>query len=492
MTSTDPTVVPPAILLVEDEPLSQRAIRRVLSRQGYRVDVADTAAEALDILGNNQYDVVLVDIVLPDLLGHELVQQARSLQPEATYLGISGQGSSTIVERILAAGATDYFDKQDLQHARFHTVLQQHTSRTRPPRPRVHVEDPDPAFGRLLGHSAAMVSLRSTIRTVARFHHVDLLICGASGTGKERVAEAIHRASGLRGPLVIRSAADIPESLADSELRGHVAGAFTGAHRDRQGLLGRASDGTLFIDEVQDLSPAVQRKFLRLLETRRYDAVGGARTRTFQGRFVFATNVDLRERVADGSFRHDLFHRLWKFPIHVPTLAERREDIPRLFWAFLDAFNDQAPVQVHKVAPSVMGHLLRFGWADNHVRQLRNTAEYAALRAVVDFERAGSKGEPVIRPEHLPEEVRPELPPMPQELAASTSGTDFVFPADLSILDRSDAKARTVQAFDRWYLRSLLESHDYNITRAADAAGMQRTNFRRQMVRAGVEVPKVE
>jgi two-component system response regulator AtoC len=494
-----------SILVVEDEPRSQRIIARLLQQRGYEVDVAGTAQEALRLIEDNAYDVTLVDYQLPDLMGHELVEQARIIEPLMEFVGMSGYGNPAVAQNLMNAGASDFFDKHFLQDTRFHTVVEKAIakrawqSEDARRRRRVDQAGRGGAFADLYGNSAPMLRVKDDIRMVGPRLGMPVLILGPSGAGKERVAHAVHRASGVSGPFVACNVAEIPESLFEGELFGHTKGAFTSAERESVGLVEEANGGTLFLDEIGLLPMNLQGKLLRVLNERKFRKIGGNRHKQFTGRIVCATNEDLEALVRDSKFREDLYYRINGFVIGVPTLNERKEDIPHLAYYFIEQHNDDWKLDppISTVEPEVWRTLQRHDWTANNVRELRNVMAQAAMRAADEATlRAGDPTRAVsIRLDHLPphllnaadRSVGTTQAESPQSSAQPSHA--FSFPSHLFEKSRKDAKKDVVDTFERLYVQALLERHDYNVTHAARAADMQRPNFKRLMNRVGVAIP---
>jgi len=495
-----------SILVVEDEPRSQRIIARLLQQRGYEVDVAGTANEALRLIEDNAYDVTLVDYQLPDLMGHELVEQARIVEPLMEFVGMSGYGNPAVAQNLMNAGANDFFDKHFLQDTRFHAVVEKAIrkrawqSEDARRRRRVDQAGRGGAFAELYGNSAPMLRVKDDIRMVGPRLGMPVLILGPSGAGKERVAHAVHRASGVEGAFVACNVAEIPESLFEGELFGHTKGAFTSAERESTGLVEEANGGTLFLDEIGLLPMNLQGKLLRVLNERKFRKIGGNRHKQFTGRVVCATNEDLEALVREGRFREDLLYRINSFVIRVPTLNDRLEDIPHLAYYFIEQLNDEWKLDpaISTVEPEVWRTLQGHDWTANNVRELRNVMSQAAMRAADEASlRSGDPSRPVsIRVDHLPSHLIDEAErPVVAAPAESSTGTiqptnAFSFPGDLFDMSRKDAKKEVVDTFERLYVQALLERHDYNVTHAARAADMQRPNFKRLMNRVGVKVPR--
>ncbi len=492
------------ILVVEDEPRSQRIIQRLLQQRGHAVDVAGTADEALELIESNDYDVTLVDYQLPDLMGHELVEQARLIEPLMQFVGISGYGNPEVARHLMSAGAIDFFDKHNLADNRFHDVVEraimERTWRDEDAhrRRRVDKAGRGGAFAELYGNSPSMLSVKDNIRMVAPRTGVPVLILGPSGAGKERVANAIHRSSGVKGHFVACNVAEIPETLFEGELFGHTKGAYTGAERTTQGLFEQANDGTLFLDEIGLLPMNQQGKLLRVLNEKQFRRVGDTAPKRFTGRLVCATNENLVELVKQGKFREDLLFRINTCEIRIPDLNSRVEDIPHLAYYFIEQLNTEWKLDppISTVEPEVWRALQGHDWRANNVRELRNVMTQAAMRAADEASLLNGRATAVsIRLEHLPEHLRvPSGIPVRAATADTSVQTTvdggYAFPTDLFALSRKDAKDAVVREFEYRYVMHLLEQNDYNVTHAARAADMQRPNFKRLMNRLDIKVPR--
>ncbi len=494
----------PWILVVEDDPKSQRILERMLTKRGYRVDLASDAPDALDLLQDNDYDITLVDYQLPTLMGHEFIEQARTVRPLMEFVAISGYGTADVGQLLMNAGACDFFDKHNLNDERFHRVIdgalrrRVRTIDEAQHRARLAEMNRRGAFAGLIGNSRVMVEVKDNIRLVAPRTQMPVLILGPSGSGKERIAEATHDASGVPGQFVARNLTEVAESLFESELFGYAKGAFTGAIRDTAGLCEQAANGTLFLDEIGLLPLNLQGKLLRLLNERRYNRVGDPTTRKFTGRIICATNADLGKMVSEGTFREDLLFRINGFPITAPDLNSRIEDIPHLTYHFMQMVNREWSLDppITSIEPEAIRALQNHDWRANNVRELRNVVSQAALRSTDEASlRSSSSGSAVeIRVSHLPPQIaRNTSQPVPRSPsgspAAPVSTTEFRFPQYLMDLNRKDAKQLVIDEFERQYCLHLLATHDYNVTHAAKAADMQRSNFRRLMSRLDINTP---
>ena len=492
------------ILVVEDEPRSQRIIQRLLLQRGHAVDVAGTAEEALELIELNDYDVTLVDYQLPDLMGHELVEQARVIEPLMQFVGISGYGNPEVARNLMSAGAIDFFDKHNLADNRFHDVVERAISERTwrdedaHRRRRVDKASRGGAFAGLYGNSPSMLSVKDDIRMVSPRTGVPVLILGPSGAGKERVANAIHRASGVKGRFVACNVAEIPETLFEGELFGHKRGAYTGAERTTPGLFEQANDGTLFLDEIGLLPMTQQGKLLRVLNEKQFRMVGDTMPKRFTGRLVCATNENLKELVREGKFREDLLFRINMCVIDLPDLNSRIEDIPHLAYYFIEQLNIEWKLvpPISTVEPEVWRALQGHDWRANNVRELRNVITQAAMRAADEASLNPRRAKTVaIRHAHLPSHLRDAAPalthaqPVDSTSPAPSNG-GFAFPSDLFSLSRKNAKDVVIREFESRYVQFLLEQHDYNVTHAARAADMQRPNFKRLMNRLDIKIPR--
>lgn len=495
----------PRILLVEDDPMAQRTIGRLLQRQGYEVEIAGSAVEGLGLLTDRAYRVTLVDYYLPDIHGPEFIERARTIQPQMVFVGISGQFAIANCNNLMTAGAVDYFDKSQLNDQRFQQVIQgalregDHARDSKLRLKQLAELTRDGTFSQLLGNSHEMEQLKLDIDMVARHHQLNVLVLGPSGSGKERVAQAVHQVSQVSGPFVARSMADLSESLFESEIFGHKKGAFTGATEDRAGLFELAAGGTLFLDEIGCLPMPLQAKLLRVLQERKFNRVGCPTQRRFSGRLVCATNEDLDQLVKEGKFREDLLFRIKDFTLQVPSLDKRKSDIPQLAYHFLETFNEGAACAVEGFEPNVIQALQSHSWAANNVRELRNVIRQCAVQASYEAslqERLPDKLH--VRLRHLPPYIRRSFDEQPATPGVRTAEANesliatvdaFAFPGKLFSMTRKEAKELVTQTFEREYVTRALEAHDYNVTRAARAAGMQRPNFKRLMNKLDVRVP---
>ena len=368
------------ILVVDDEEAIRWSLARVLQRDGYRVDLVSCPAEALEQIQANSYGLVLTDVKMPGGSGLELLETIRRVSPKTLSLIMTGYGTIEMAVQAMRVGAFDFITKPyEIERV---LVAVKNAFECR----RLQVENetlrkavrkqynPDS----ILGSSPAVLEVQRLISRVADTDST-VLIMGESGTGKELVARALHYQNLTRsGPFVPVNCGAIPENLLESELFGHEKGAFTGAVAARPGRFELAHKGTLFLDEVGELSPALQVKLLRVLQERTFERVGGTKTLAVDIRVLAATNRDLEQAVEDRRFREDLFYRLHVIPIVVPPLRARLEDIPLLAQHFLDRLNRGKGTAIIGIANVVMDMFMRYRWPGN-VRELENLVERLAI-----------------------------------------------------------------------------------------------------------------
>jgi DNA-binding NtrC family response regulator len=361
--------------VVDDDLAMREMLASLFREQGFAVEEAASADEALHHLGEAEFDVVLSDIKMPGRSGVELVGEARRLRPDTPVVLMTGFGSIDSAVEAMRSGAFDYITKPfepdvvqlTVERALERRALEEENLRLR------RAVDRTSSLGDLIGASPAMRDIFALVRKVAH-SKASVLITGESGTGKEMVARAIH----FHGPRARRAfvpinCTAIPEGLLESELFGHVRGAFTGAHATKRGLFEKAIGGTLFLDEIGDMGPGLQSKLLRVLQDREIRPVGGTQAVKVDVRIVAATNKDLGEEMESGRFREDLYYRLNVIPIEIPPLRERPEDIPALAEAFLRKHSEGRP---RVLGAAALERLLAQSWKGN-ARELENVIERA-------------------------------------------------------------------------------------------------------------------
>jgi len=374
------------IFLIDDDDGSREAMARTLERVGYDVRAFPEAEEALERLqAGETVDAVVSDVRMPGMDGYELLRHVRAERPNLPFLLVTAFADVEDAVAALQEGADDYLTKPvKVQELRQRVQLQLER-RALSTENRKLKERLDKSFGfeGIVGHSRGMEEVIDRLRVVAPTKST-VLIVGESGTGKELVANALHQQSDRQeGPFIAVNCGAIPGEILESELFGHEKGAFTGAHQRRIGLIESASEGSLFLDEISELSPDLQVKLLRVLEERMVTRVGGTIQLPVDFRLIAATNRDLEGWVREGRFRQDLYYRLKVVTLNIPPLRQRLDDIPLFVQHFLNFFNDEIGRQVEGVHPSVMAALKRHSWPGN-VRELRNLIESLVLFAKTD------------------------------------------------------------------------------------------------------------
>src|SRR6478735_317199 len=370
---------PKHLLIVDDETALREAIAERLADHGFLVEQASSGEQALERLSAFAFDILITDLRLPGVDGRQVLDAAIERYPDIIALVITGFGTVKDAVDAIKHGAADFITKPFQYDALRHVLgsaLEQRRLRAENAYLRSQLEQRYRIDG-LVGTSRVMRDLYHLLQTVAATSST-VLITGETGTGKELAARALHHNSPRRGNrFVALNCSAIPETLLEAELFGHVRGAFTGAIATRQGRLEQANKGTLFLDEVGTMSPALQAKLLRVLQEREFERVGDAHTIKIDVRVIAATHSDLAKMVAEGTFREDLFYRLNVIPVQLPALRERRDDIPLLVQHFLEKLGaEQVPPRHMTMSQDALRRLMAYAWPGN-VRQLENVVERA-------------------------------------------------------------------------------------------------------------------
>jgi DNA-binding NtrC family response regulator len=447
------------ILLVEDEKAIQLALSGLLRREGYEVEVAGSGDDAIALLRDAAFDLVLTDLALGrGASGMDVLRTSKELRPETVVVMITAHGSERVAVEAMKGGAEDYVPKP-FDNDEIRLVVQRALERTRLQREnRLLLEQVKRQFGfeKLIGTGPAMRRVFETLQKVAETD-LTVLVRGESGTGKELVAQALHERS-QRGnrPFVAVNCAAISRELVESELFGHEKGAFTGADARRMGRFEAADGGTIFLDEIGDMPPETQAKVLRVLQERSFERVGGNDPIQVDVRVLAATHRNLEEEVKAGRFRQDLYYRLKVVEIDLPPLRERREDIPALALRFLEEVTERLGRDKKRIAEAAMASLVRHAWPGN-VRELQNAIEQGAVLA---------SGDEIETADLNLSDARPAV----DAASANTAGMPF-----------SDAKKLTIETFERSYLLAALRENDGNISRTAEAIGMVRQSLQQKI-----------
>jgi two-component system nitrogen regulation response regulator NtrX len=437
-----------SVLVVDDEAAIRDSLRMILEYEGYRVEEARSGSEALARVADHAPDAVLLDIKMPEMDGLELLRAFRERGYEMPVLMISGHADVSTAAHATRLGAYDFFEKP-LQRERVLVSLRNAVDSSR-------LEAENRSLGQepevLIGTAVAMRRLRETIDKAAPTT-ATVMITGESGTGKELVARAIHRLSQRRDRAIVQvNCAAIPEELIESELFGHEKGSFTGAVRKQMGKFVAADGGTIFLDEIGDMSARTQAKVLRVLQNGEVEPVGAERTVQVDVRVVAATHRNLEEEIAAGRFREDLYYRLNVIPVRTPALRERLEDVPLLVDYFVRRYADENNYRGKEFSPEALGHLQALPWKGN-VRELKNLVERLLILA---------PGDQVTREDVINATggARPELS---SAILAVKTLREF---RDLS---------------ERMFLVHKLEENGWNVTQTAQAIDTPRSNLYKKL-----------
>jgi two-component system nitrogen regulation response regulator NtrX len=450
------------LLIIDDDANTLASLARAFRLAGHEATVCDNAARAIELAKAERFDLILSDVVMPGRDGIALLEDLKNLGVESTFVMMSGQASIEMAVRATRLGASDFLEKPISTEKLLLTV--ENTLRLK----RLETENRDlkKRLGRhqLVWASAAMREVMAQVEHVAA-SETRVCIRGETGTGKELIARTLHEKSARRaGPFVSLNCAAIPGELVETELFGHEKGSFTGAAGRHIGKFEQAHRGTLFLDEIGDMPISMQAKLLRVLEEGEMERIGGDKPFAVDVRIVVATHRNLEEHVRQGTFREDLYHRVFVFPVMVPPLRERREDIRALAEHFVCQLREQNDWKAKTFSPDAIAELERYSWPGN-VRELRNVVERVLLLAAEDVVVAGT----VIR----------ALPASEQATGGNFNGAAAI---------AAGALGQRVEAFERETLLAELKRNHNHMTNTAKALGLERSHLYKKCQQLGIDL----
>lgn len=450
----------PSVLIVDDEKAARYGMKKILQKDNYMVYEAKDGTDALQIIKTMHPALVFLDINMPQLDGMKTLEMITDMKNPPLVVIVTAYGSEKIAVAAMKKGACDYIAKPyEIDELRIiaknafeRLALQEENARLRLEIGRLE------GMGELIGQSEDMKNVFDRIEKVVTTD-VTVLIQGESGSGKELVAREIHKRSKRRNePLIIMNCAAVPETLIESELFGHEKGAFTGAAERRLGKFELANKGTIFLDEIGDMSVSTQSKLLRVLQEQKFERLGGTETLAVDVRIISATHRDLEEEIEEGRFREDLYYRINVVNIKLPPLRNRREDIPLLVNRFIQYFSEKHQKSIVSISNEATKFLVSYNWPGN-VRQLKNVIESAVVLS--DNE--------ILDITDLPEEIR-----HPENNAVTLKNIDYS-------LSFRDAKKILIENFERDFIKKKLEEFSGNISRTAEALDMHRQNLQQKI-----------
>ncbi len=457
----------PKALVVDDEPTICRSCEKILSREGYSVRTAYSGKQALYMLEQEPFDILFTDLKMADMGGMELLESLRSRFPDVVPVVITGYATIASAVETMKLGAFNYLPKpftpdEMAAAAKEAWGKRQQILETKA----MAMGEKKLTFCGIVGNSPKMQEIFRLIQKVAPTSST-VLIVGETGTGKELVARAIHLMSPRKDQRFCAvDCGTLSIELLESELFGHVKGAFTGAVATKMGILEAADQGTVFLDEICNIDLEIQGKLLRFIQEREFLPVGGTTSKSVDIRLIFATNRDLEKMVAEGTFREDLYYRLHVYPIQLPPLRERPDDIPILAYHLLSKVNERSGKKVNNISDAALKQLKEYNWPGN-VRQLESTIE----RAVIWCD------ETTIEPRHLPAEIT--KPSFPEPFPIPQTNREF-------LKLKRKLREQAIRDLECEFILEALQKADWNVTKAAQAVDIQRPNFQAMMRKHGI------
>ena len=461
------------VLVIDDEEVVLKSCARILAGGEFEVDTTTNGPDALRRVEERHYDLIILDIMMPGMDGLEVLQRVKETHPDIDVVMITGLSEIGIAVRAMKLGAFDYLPKP-FEPDQLKLVLERALERRRLLQENINLKSALSSkyrFENIIGASPAMQNVYRLIAQCAPTNST-VLISGESGTGKELIARAIHYNSLRKDrPFVPVDCNSLSETLLESELFGHVKGSFTGAITNKRGMFEVANGGTLFLDEIGNISLPTQAKLLRVIQEREFRAVGDTRSQEADVRVIAATNKDLVAMVKAETFREDLYYRINIFPIQVPPLRERREDIPALAHHFLGVFSRELGRKAEGFSDGAMSLLVNHAWPGN-VRELENTVQRALILA----------GDGMVRKAHLAglAEGAPQAP------------VDVPRTSERLKQAKKAARERSVESLEKEFVLEALRRNAWNVTRSAEETGMLRANFQALMKKHDIRVRDIE
>jgi len=472
------------LLAIDDDQLTLKCYRYAFEEQGIQLVTATTVKEGVALFHRYQPNVVLCDLRLPDGTGLDVLRQLREHAAKIPFILATGHGTAETAIEAMGQGVFDYLikpiDPDQLTELVEHALKSSRLMQVPALVPSAESEY-QPQGDILIGQCPAMQEVYKAIGRVAP-KDVMVLILGESGTGKEMVARAIyHYSKRSSGPFLAINCAAIPENLLESELFGHEKGSFTGADRKRIGKFEQCNGGTLFMDEIGDMTPLMQTKILRVLQDQRFERVGGSETVQTNVRVIAATNRDLERAVAEGKFRADLYYRLNVFTIRLPALRERTSDIPLLLTYLLRQYGKELGKEVQSVSPEAIRLLESYAWPGN-IRELQSAIKHALL----------SMTGPVLIPEHLPEQVQGTKALIASSTDPETTGHWDVMKHIRERLQSGTEKVyeEVIEAVERQLFREVLQHTSGNQSQASQILGISRPTLRAKLSKLGLVIER--
>lgn len=449
------------ILIVDDEDRIRQSLAGILKDEGYEVLQAKDGAQALKLIETDSPDLILLDIWMPGIDGMETLEKIKAQNPQLPVIMISGHGNIELAVKATKLGAFDFIEKP-LSLEKVLLTIQNALAFSKLEQENLALRQAVQKKSEIIGQSPEIKQLREQIRIVAPTNGW-VLITGENGTGKELVAQAIHRLSQRSSkPFVEVNCAAIPEELIESELFGHEKGAFTGALTKRRGKFDLANEGTIFLDEIADMSLKTQAKILRILQEQKFERVGGSELIFVDVRVIAATNRDLKEEIQKGRFREDLYYRLNVIPLTVPPLRERKSDIPILVDHFIREFCIEYHKELKRMSPEALELLTQYNWPGN-VRELKNVVERMVIMV------PGT----TIEAKDVPPPIREQPKPT----------------GEFSFFQYNLLKEARREFEKRFILKKLMENNE-NISQTAEVIGIERSNLHRKIKNYGIELKK--